>query len=329
MTTRRALVLGALATCVTFAPSPPLAAAETPLTVMVFQGMQNLPILAAQENGYFAKRELKVEVKIAPNSGELREGLAAGRYQIVHGGVDNAIAMAETAKADVAVFMGGDNGWNHLMVQPEIGSYADLRGKTVLVDAPNTAFALVLYKILDKHGLKRGDYQVKEAGATFVRFDAMQKDKANAAAILNVPFTIRAERAGLKSMARAVDEIGPYLSTAGFVMRPWAQAHADVMQRYIQAYVEGLRFVLDPGHKDAAIGLMVDKLKLPGDVAAQAYAVATHPAEGMAKDARFDLEGFRNVLKLRAEILGQWGGTAPAPEKYLDLSYYERALKGL
>jgi ABC-type nitrate/sulfonate/bicarbonate transport system substrate-binding protein len=296
---------------------------------MVFQGMQNLPILAAQEKGYFAKRELKVDMKIAPNSGELREGLAQGRYQIVHGGVDNAIAMAETAKADVAVFMGGDNGWNHVMAQPEIGSYADLRGKTVLVDAPNTAFALVLYKILDKHGLKRGDYQVKEAGATYVRFEAMQKDKANAAAILNVPFTIRAERAGLKNMGRAIDEIGPYMSTAGFVMRPWAAAHADVMQRYIQSYIEGLRFVLDPANRNAVIALMVDKLKLPPEVAAQAYAVAAHPVEGMAKDASFDMDGFKNVLKLRAEILGQWGGTPPAPEKYLDLSYYERALKGM
>jgi hypothetical protein len=31
------------------------------------------------------------------------------------------------------------------------------------------------------------------------------------------------------------------------------------------------------------------------------------------------------VLKLRAEIEGQWGGTAPAPDKYLDLSYYDKA----
>ena len=33
----------------------------------------------------------------------------------------------------------------------------------------------------------------------------------------------------------------------------------------------------------------------------------------------------RNVGPLRAELEG---GTAAAPEKYLDLSYYERALKG-
>jgi hypothetical protein len=28
-------------------------------------------------------------------------------------------------------------------------------------------------------------------------------------------------------------------------------------------------------------------------------------------------------------MLGTWGGKPPAPDKYLDLSYYDRALKGL
>jgi hypothetical protein len=39
---------------------------------------------------------------------------------------------------------------------------------------------------------------------------------------------------------------------------------------------------------------------------------------------RLDLEGFRNVLAMRAEI----EGTGPSPpERYLDLGYYERARK--
>ena len=58
-------------------------------------------------------------------------------------------------------------------------------------------------------------------------------------------------------------------------------------------------------------------------------ALVTDPADGLAKDGKFDMEGFKNVLKLRAEIEGQWGGTAPAPDKYLDLSYYNKAVAGL
>ena len=152
-----------------------------PLKVIVFQGVQNLPLLAAQAQGLFAKRGLKVDIKIAPGSEELRNGLAQGRYQIVHTAVDNAVAMA---KVDIAVVLGGDDGFNHLFVQPEIRSYQDLRGKTVVVDAPDTAFALQLYKMLKLNGLQKGDYTVKPVGATFKRLAAMEQDKSAAAAIL-------------------------------------------------------------------------------------------------------------------------------------------------
>ena len=47
-------------------------------------------------------------------------------------------------------------------------------------------------------------------------------------------------------------------------------------------------------------------------------------------DARIDMKGFDTVLKLRAEMLNTWGSNPPPPvSKYLDLSYYERALAGL
>ena len=38
------------------------------------------------------------------------------------------------------------------------------------------------------------------------------------------------------------------------------------------------------------------------------------------------MEGVQNVLKLRAQFEG---GTPAAPEKYIDLSYYQKALAGL
>ena len=87
-----------------------LVRAQDALTVMVFQGVQNLPLLAAQQKGFFAKRGIAVDMRIAPGSQELRDGLAQGRYHIVHTSVDNAIAMAEQAKIDIVVVLGGYNG---------------------------------------------------------------------------------------------------------------------------------------------------------------------------------------------------------------------------
>jgi ABC-type nitrate/sulfonate/bicarbonate transport system substrate-binding protein len=299
------------------------------LQVIVFEGVQNLPLFAARKKGFFAKRGLEVDVAFTPNSWTLRDGLAEGRYQIAHTAVDNAVAMVELAGKDVAVVMGGDSGFNAAYVQPGIASFAELRGRTVLVDAPDTAFALVLYQILKKHGLERGDYAVKSVGATPLRLAELRKDRTAAAAILNLPFRILAGREGLKNMGEAVDEIGPYLSTAGFVMRPWGQANGDILVRYIQAYVEGLRWALDPANRSEAIGLLTEHLRLSPDVAAEAYAIAAAPKTGLAEDAALDLDGLRNVLRLRAGIEGQWGGTPPSPDRYLDLSYHARAVAGL
>jgi ABC-type nitrate/sulfonate/bicarbonate transport system substrate-binding protein len=305
---------------------PISASAQTKLTVMVFQGVQNLPLYAAEEQGLWAKQGLAVEVKIAPNSDELRNGLAEGRYQIVHGGVDNAIAMAEVAKKDVAVVLGGDSAINHLYVQPEIKSYADLRGKTVIVDAPTTSYALQLYKMLELNGLKKGDYEVKAVGATFIRGQAMQKDKTNAATILNPPFSVQGELAGLRDLGSAVKAIGPYQASAGWVMRDWGKQNEEVLVNYLKAYLGGLRWVMDPANKAAATKLLAERQKLTPEVAEKSFALYADPTEGFAKDAAIDMKGFETVLKLRADFQGV---PAASPDKYIDLSYYKKALAGL
>jgi ABC-type nitrate/sulfonate/bicarbonate transport system substrate-binding protein len=305
------------------------AQAQTHVTTMVFQGLQNLPLYAAQQKGFFAKHGLSVDQRIAPGSQELRDGLAQGRYQIVHTAVDNAIAMAEQAKVDVVVVLGGDNGWNDLIVQPEIGSYTDLRGKTVLVDAPDTAFAFLLYQMLKLHGVSQNEITVKPVGATRFRLQAMTTDKNAAAAMLNLPFSLQAEQAGLKKLATAVDVVGPYLSTTGFVLRSWARDNGDTLVHYSQAYVEGLRWVMQPANKNEAVSMLADGLKIPQDLAGRCYDVAVDSPNRFMPDAKIDMTGFKNVLKLRAELHGDWGGTPPSPERYVDLSYYDRAMSGL
>jgi ABC-type nitrate/sulfonate/bicarbonate transport system substrate-binding protein len=237
--------------------------------------------------------------------------------------------MVEMAKVDAVIVTGGDNGYNRILVQPEIASYADLRGKTVVVDAPNTAYAFLLYKVLKDAGLNKGDYNVKAVGGTPARLDAMLKDKSNAAGVINPPFSFRGVQAGLKDMGSAAKAIGAYQADGAFVLRAWAQANSDALVRYIKAYVEGRRWLLDPANKAEAVNLLVDRLKLAPEVAAQSYTIATDPTDGIARDANFDLDGFKNVLKLRAEIEGQWGGTPPPPDKYIDLSYYAKAIAGL
>lgn len=113
-----------------------------------------------------------------------------------------------------------------------------LRGRTLIVDAPNTAYALQARKILLKAGLKAGDFQVKPVGGTFQRVTAMREDKNHAASTLNPPFSLQAREAGLRSLGRVIDLIGPYQASGAFAMRAWAMANGATLERYVAAVVQ-------------------------------------------------------------------------------------------
>jgi ABC-type nitrate/sulfonate/bicarbonate transport system substrate-binding protein len=300
---------------------------ETKLRVNVFPSPQNLPLYVAQEKGLFSKRGLSIEIQVTPNSQAQRDGLLKGNFEIAQAGVDNALALVDVAKADVVIVSGGSTGLNELVVRPEIKSYADIRGKTVVVDAPNTAFALILYKMLDLHGIKKGEYGIFPAGACSFRLNAMRADTSRVAAMMNPPCSTIAKRDGFTSFGMGTDVIGPYLADGHWVLRSWAKANADTLVRYLQTIIEAYRWGTDLANRAEVVATMAKYLKIKDDLAAHAVELEVGPNGGLAKDAGFDMVGFRNTLKLRAELEG--GDPNADPGRYIDLSYYRRALEAL
>jgi ABC-type nitrate/sulfonate/bicarbonate transport system substrate-binding protein len=286
-----------------------------------------LPLVIAKEQGILGQHSLEVQSEVAPNSESLRSALASGKADIAHAAVDNAVAMVETA--DVVIVMGGEDSLNELIAQPSIRSVAELRGKTVIVDAPNTGFALQLKKILLTNGLKPGrDYQIKPVGTTPQRLAAMREHEEYGASILGPPTSIIAKREGFVRLASTRDFVGTYQAGGAFVTRQWAHDHADALVRYLAAYIEAQRWLLAPANQQQATDLLMKQWHLSAPVAQEAYRLMKDQG-WFEPDAGFDLDGFRNVLRLRAEIEGQWKGPPPAPEKYYDPSFYQKALAKL
>jgi ABC-type nitrate/sulfonate/bicarbonate transport system substrate-binding protein len=324
------ILAGALIAAVALAATQGRAADTVQLRVNAFPNAKALPLHAGIAKGIFARHGLALELQLTENSKSQREGLAAGKFDIAQAALDNAVAMIEVAKQDVVILSGGDSGMNEFIVQPEIASFADLKGRTVIVDAPDTAYALQAKKILLKAGLREGaDYTIKPVGAVVYRYKALIEDKSNAGGVLNLPFNIQAEEQGLKSLGRLIDLLGPYQAAGAFAMRGWAREHAGTVERYLAAYVESLRFVRDPANQAEALALLRDKLKLSDASAERTYVQLIDPGFGFTPDAKFSHEGFHNMLALRAEIERKDGGAPATPEKYVDLGYYERAMKKL
>ena len=289
-----------------------------------------LQFRAADRQGIFAKYGIEVETDNKKNSDELRGELAAGKGALAYLAVDNAVAMVELAKADVVIVMGGEGSQNELIVQPEIKTIQDLRGKTLIVDAPNTAYALQLKKILSLSGLQAGkDYEIKPIGATPQRLAAMREHKDYAGSMLGPPVSLVAKHDGFISLGSVQQLIGPYQAAGFFTLRTWAKDHRDVLLAFLTACIDAQRWLMAPANKPQVIDLLVSEYHLAPDVAAETYESTMTRPGGYAKDAQLDPEGFKNVLKLRAEVEGQWGGHPPSIDKYYDPSYYDAALARL
>jgi ABC-type nitrate/sulfonate/bicarbonate transport system substrate-binding protein len=286
-----------------------------------------IQFVVADKQGLFAKYGLEVLNDNKKNSDELRADLAAGKGEVAYLAVDNAVAMVELAHQDVVIVMGGEGSQNELIAQKDIKSIADLRGKTLIVDAPNTAYALQMKKILLLNGLTAGkDYEIKPFGATPQRLIAMREQKDFSGSMLGPPVSLVAKKEGFVNLGSVQQLIGPYQAAGVFTQRAWAKDHRDLLIAFLSACIEAQRWLLNPANKQQVIDLLAAQYHLPPEIAAEDYDISiTHPG-GFAKDAQFDIRGFENVLKLRAEVEGQWGGHPPSPDKYYDPSYYQAAL---
>jgi len=289
-----------------------------------------LQVTVGESHGLFAKYGVTVETQNLPNSDELRSALAAGHGDLAYLAVDNDVAMVELAHQDVVIVMGGEGSQNELIAQPEIKSIQDLRGKTLIVDAPNTAYALQMKKILLVSGLQAGkDYEMKAYGATPARLIALREHKEFAGSMLGPPSSIIAKHNGFVSLGSVQELIGPYQAAGFFTERAWAEKHHDALIGFLAAIIEAQRWLMALENKQQVIELMTKEIHLAPDIAAESYeSLMTRPG-GFAKHAMLDLQGFQNVLKLRAEVEGSWGGHPPAPEKYYDASFYNAALAKL
>src|SRR5260370_185663 len=178
-------------------------------------------------------------------------------------------------------------------------------------------------------GLAQGDYEIKPHGVNPLRLTAMREHKEFAGSMLGPPASILAKRSGLVSLGSVQDLIGPYQAAGNWAQRKWAQEHDDSLVGYLAAFIEAQRWLMEPSNRDQVIALLMKESHLPTDVAAETYILSMTRPSGYEKDARLDLDGFTNVLKLRPEIEAHWTRHPPAGQKYYDATYFDAAIAKL
>ncbi len=320
--------LGMALLCAFCLGAPLRAQSEAPRKIKILTLLgRPLQLVIAEKQGYLTRHGVEVESENVASSEILRSNMAAGKGDLAYLAVDNAVAMVELAHQDMVIVMGGEGSQNELVVQPEIASLEALRGKILIVDAPNTAYALQMKKILSLKGLQPvRDYEMKPIGGTPQRLIALREHKEYAGSMLNPPALMTAKKEGFVSLAKVQDTIGPYQAAGYFAQRKWARDNRENLENYLAAIIEAQRWLMDPVNKQQVIDLWVKEFRLPPAIAAATYESSVLQPGGFAKDAALDMDGFTNVLKLRAEVENQWEGHPPPVEKYYDATYYQAAL---
>jgi len=278
-------------------------------------------LIVARAKGIFATAGLEIDVMVTPNSTDQMRGLRLGSWQIVSTAFDNVLGWSGREGAEIVAIAQVAQGITlPVYVRPEIKSWEDLRGKPLAVDAVDTAYALVLRRILLAHGLEieRGDYTLLPKGATGHRLESMNQGESFAG-VLNPPWDAKAHAAGMKRFADQREILPNYPGGVFAVNRKWANDNRAILTKYLAAWDQGLRWAQDVKNRDEAIKLIAEAEKI--DEKNAANRLRQLPSNG-----RLDLAGLQTVLDLRV----QFGLTPPMGNelpKYYDESFYNQTSK--
>jgi ABC-type nitrate/sulfonate/bicarbonate transport system substrate-binding protein len=306
----------------------------TTLDVIAFQGSSNLPLWVGIERGLFAREGLAVNLHVTHGAIPQMLDMMAGKYHIAATAMDNIPGFTEGQVEvqpppgfDVVAMAGVHSGSNYVVTRPEIRTFADIRGKVVSVDALQSGYGFVLYRVLEDNGLRLNvDYTAVAVGSGPGRLESM-KAGTSVAGLLSAPNDIQARKLGFNVLADTVEALSAYQATTYAARRSWARAHKREMTGFLRATIAAVDFIFDD--KAGAIAVLRNNLKnLDERQAERVYEGLTSGKGGFNRRCRMNMDGVRMVLELRSRY-AEPKMTIDNPEKYIDLSYYDEAIESL
>ena len=233
-------------------------------------GFNWLPVIAADRQGMFARRNLAIEVK---RLGAVNKATAA----VKSGDVDIAITPPEGAIRDcvgggnLRIIAGNVNRLPlSLIANPRIRRFEDLRGARLGTSSMTEGTALYTMEVLRQHGLRYpGDYEFSVVGVHPARWKALQEGSIDAAVQL-IPLNFVAEDAGYVNLGEVSDHIPEIVFTAFIVDQAAAQRRRAEIVEFLRGVIEGTRWVYDPANDESLLALTKELTQAEGKYGRQA-----------------------------------------------------------
>ena len=277
-------------------------------------------LLAAQHRGYLENEGLAVEVDIAVGSRPQMEGLLAGRWDLVHTNADNVMKFRASGHPDLAIFLVLDTGIaQKLIVSPDITDWADLRGRPVGVDAPDSGYAFLLYELLRMNGLRKGDYEIVPLGATGYRLEGLQQGRI-VAGLLSHHHEATAVDEGFRILADTRERFGGHPGVTAATTTGWAEANAEALQGYTRALLRAAEWAMNPANREEVVALIAEARNVDETRAGRIFDIEAASRTSIVRS----IEGAERSLAETAAVRGKYTGTRPSG--YFDSSAMRKAL---
>lgn len=282
-----------------------------PTTIRIGTFGLPLPARVGLARGMFAEEHVDPKFQFVTGSIQQFAFLRDAKYDIVFTASDNCVNYDLNVSNPLGqlvptkMLFGLDYGWGLRVAAPAgVTTIEQLRGKTLAVDATNSGFAFVLYKILKLHGLLPGtDYTVSAVGGVRQRYLALL-DKKTDGTLLSAGFQVRAIDQGLSGLDKVTSIANPYHATVMAATPAYLKANRDAVIRFIRAYYKATAYALDPANRDELIALIAAQNSVPWALATKLYEDEILPNEGIIPNGLFNKTAYMKMLELRAEYNG-------------------------
>ncbi len=215
------------------------------LNVAVVPALDSAGFFIALYQGLFKAQGLNVTFTPAVSSDTVIAAQVNGRYDITGGNYVSYIQWQQSGRADLDIFAEGsvmEPGAQGIYTMPgsPIKTLADLRGKTIAINAPDNILYLLAASVLSEHGISPSSVHFVTKYA-FPEMPAALKAGAIDAAVLPEPFASLAEQTdGAVPLADLDQGATTGFPIAGYVVtKQWAAKYPHTLTAFYRALEQG------------------------------------------------------------------------------------------
>jgi len=212
-----------------------------------------ISLWTAQEKGFFSRNGLQPELIFIASSAAGIPALIAGETALYSGSPETA-AQAAAGGGDLVIIASNEPTQYKLIVQPNIKSVYELKGKRIGIDRIGGSSHYATRRMLEKLGLKPSDVELLSiAGGGSERVAAFRSGIVSA-----VASTIeRFERAKVPyhSLGDAVEMGIRVIGSSFMTTRRFRDQNREIMQRFARALIEAAQWSKDPKNHAEVIGI--------------------------------------------------------------------------